>query len=685
MNTTVKICGECGNSIPASSRDGRCPICMLGLGVDTVSFTPSPGGQSAPAPAPMDTIDDYEKLEMIGSGGVGVVYKAWQKSLSRMVALKTLREGSLASQAEMKRFKAEAQIAARLQHPNIVPVHEVGERDGVLFFSMEYVEGKNLAEVIGRTPISPLRAARYVRTIAQAVHYAHTRGILHRDLKPGNVLLDEKDQPRITDFGLAKLTDVDGDPTVTGVVLGTPSYMSPEQASGDRKHVSARSDIYSLGAILYDLITGRAPFRAETPVDTLRHVLESDPVSPRLLNPKVPHDLEVICMKCLEKDPAHRYATAEDLAHDLGRFLRQESIRARPPSTSTRAWRWYRRNPVLGTVVGLMMILGLLQGGSAYVLRRVALENNQNTANILASYLREHFEKFTRPLKSCAEDPALRNIVAQAGSDLASASNSAYAFLERASTNTSLGLAAEARTLVLMTLDGKTIARFPTSHGPPVLDRRWRAYYQGTRHLLEHAPGTVYFSPLFRSIEDGSYKFGLTTIVRDPEGNRPVGILALMINTGRVEDRLLISPIQGQDVMVLAPPDPADTNLVAHPGAYYAVLSPETRSDRRPPGPIDIKQMERRPDYWYDAWSGTPGGRMVAKAKIHGTDYYAVVKSVARRWPSLSFHIFVVLVGLSLSVLGAMAAKKRLEYGALRPRKRARLVRTALRWIIPQR
>ena len=262
---------------------------------------------------------------------MGVVWKARQASLNRTVAVKMILAGKLAGEAEVQRFRREAEAAANLQHPNIVAIHEVGEHDGQHYYSMDYVQGRDLGALVRESgPLPPARAAECLKTIAEAVHFAHQRGTLHRDLKPQNVLMDAAGVPRITDFGLAKFIERDDSLTQTGAAMGSPSYMPPEQAAGHLDQVGPHSDVYSLGAILYELLTGRPPFRAETAVATMRLVMESDPVPPRKLNPAVPPDLETICLKCLEKNPARRYPSAHALAEELGRFLKHEPIQARP-------------------------------------------------------------------------------------------------------------------------------------------------------------------------------------------------------------------------------------------------------------------------------------------------------------------------------------------------------------------
>ena len=331
---------------------------------------------------------DYELLREIARGGMGVVYKARQVNLDRIVALKMILAGQLASEEDVRRFYQEAEAAANLEHPGIVPIFEVGEREGQHFFSMGYVGGPSLAELIANGPLPPKPAAEIVKLIAEAIAYAHERGVIHRDLKPANILMargqvrgDQSKsqtvlvptpegrsetadyfQPKVTDFGLAKKSEGGSELTGTGQILGTPSYMPPEQASGQTQHIGPLADVYSLGAILYCLLTGRPPFQSDNVMDTLLQVLEQEPVSPRDINPRVPKDLETICLKCLQKDRRKRYSSAHALAEELGRHLRGEPILARPVSKMEYAWRWCRRNPVVASLTSLIALL--LVGGT---------------------------------------------------------------------------------------------------------------------------------------------------------------------------------------------------------------------------------------------------------------------------------------------------------------------------------
>jgi WD40 repeat protein len=307
------------------------------------------------------TFGNYELLEEIARGGMGIVYRARQVGLDRIVAVKMLLAGPLAGKDFVQRFRTEASAAASLQHPNIVAIHEVGFAEGQHFFAMEFVEGLTLAQLVAKGPLPARQAANYLKTIAQAIHFAHERNVLHRDLKPSNILIDSAtDQPSVTDFGLAKRLESETDLTLSGQVLGSPNFMSPEQATAKRGAVGKHSDVYSLGAILYYSLTGRPPFQGETLTDVLQQVANDDPLAPNLLTPGVPHDLETICLKCLEKEPSARYQTAQELADELNRFLRDEPIEARPVSPLEKAWRWCRRKPALASSLSLIIILILI-------------------------------------------------------------------------------------------------------------------------------------------------------------------------------------------------------------------------------------------------------------------------------------------------------------------------------------
>ena len=421
-------CLHCGTVLPANTPEGLCPTCLLGRGLDWVAtarnspaveaLTETPCPANPVAGTKLRYFGDYELVEEIARGGMGVVFKARQLSLNRLVALKLISAGTLATPDLVKRFKAEAEAAASLTHPNIVPIYEIGEHEGQHYFSMGLIEGPNLREALAaransevRTGQSEIResatpansayepkaAAELLATIAGAVHYAHQRGVLHRDLKPGNILLDANGQPHLTDFGLAKLVQKESTLTLTYAVLGTPAYMSPEQARGDTRAVTTATDVYGLGAVLYEMLTGTPPFGGGTSAETIRQVLDKEPRRPSFWNPAVDRDLETICLKCLEKDPERRYRSGEALADDLNRWLRREPIVARPVTRFERARKWVRRRPAVAALLttSTLLLVTLALGATAYSIHlntvRNRLEDNlyvAETANAFAAWER---------------------------------------------------------------------------------------------------------------------------------------------------------------------------------------------------------------------------------------------------------------------------------------------------------
>jgi len=297
---------------------------------------------------------NYELLQELGRGGMGVVYKARQKDLDRIVAVKMILDSNLASEEHVRRFHEEARAAARVEHPGVIRIHEVGRFDEQHYFAMEYIEGASLSAHAAQVEISFTEAARLVQRVARAVDHLHRQGIVHRDLKPSNILIDRDREPHVTDFGLAKVFRTGSQSTATGVIVGTPSYMAPEQATGDSGQVGPASDVYSLGAILYELLTGRPPFREETPLDTVMKVLSAEPPLPRTVNRRVPRELELVCLKCLARAPGDRYRSAAALAEELDRFLKGAPLDVRPPSVFDRLKRWGRREPALAARLGVL-------------------------------------------------------------------------------------------------------------------------------------------------------------------------------------------------------------------------------------------------------------------------------------------------------------------------------------------
>jgi tRNA A-37 threonylcarbamoyl transferase component Bud32 len=343
---------------------------------EDVTLAPSTarGGEAATA------VTGYEILGELGRGGMGVVYKARHVKLGRLVALKMILSGAHAGEGDLARFRMEAEAIARLQHPNIVQIYEIGEQDGRPFLALEFCGGGSLEKKLGGGPLPPKEAARLAETLAQAMHAAHEAGVVHRDLKPANVLLTKDGTLKITDFGLAKKLDEAGQ-TASGAIMGTPSYMAPEQAGGKSAQIGPHTDVYALGTILYERLTGRPPFRAATQLDTILQVVSDEPVPPGQLQPKTPRDLETICLKCLQKEPRKRYASAAALADDLRRFQNGEPVRARPVGRLQRGWRWCRRNPVgAGLVAALLLGTAVATGLAVWALgerNRARLEKEE--------------------------------------------------------------------------------------------------------------------------------------------------------------------------------------------------------------------------------------------------------------------------------------------------------------------
>jgi TolB-like protein/Tfp pilus assembly protein PilF/predicted Ser/Thr protein kinase len=374
MTTAKRVCAECGATVFADAPQGVCSVCLFRTGLvsrdngDDEAFEPTVARM-------LKDFGDYELLQEIGRGGQGVVYRARQKSLNRIVALKVIGLAHWATEAHVKRFRLEAEAAASLNHPYIVPIYEVGERDGACYFSMGLVEGGQLDAVAKREPIPLRHAVELIAKLARTVHHAHEHGILHRDIKPGNILLDAKGEPHLTDFGLAQLVETESTVTRTLEVLGTPSYMAPEQAAGNNTQLTSATDVYGLGAVLYQLLTGHAPFAGGTTYETVQLVLDTEPRQPRLWNPRVDRDLATICLKCLEKDPQRRYPSALALAEDLERWLKHEPIQARRIGVFSRGKKWVRRNPttalLAASLVALAAALGLMIWKSEFISRPV--------------------------------------------------------------------------------------------------------------------------------------------------------------------------------------------------------------------------------------------------------------------------------------------------------------------------
>src|SRR5262245_50477379 len=365
--TPEQVCGPYPDLLQTVEYRWR-KMCRIRADLDVLFPRSSDSSPQVPEEIVLPRIPGYDVEAVIGRGGMGVVFRALQVRLNRLVAIKMALAGEYAEPHERERFQREAEAVASLRHPNVVQVYDVGEVEGRPYFTMELVEGGSLAQKLAGTPQPASQSAALLATLAAAIHTAHATGIVHRDLKPANILLTPDGTPKVTDFGLARRLDGGAGLTGTGIALGTPSYMAPEQVGGKADAVGTATDVYALGAVLYEVLTGRPPFKGESAAETLQQVISQDPVPPSRLNAKVPRDLETICLNCLHKEPGRRYASAAALADDLGRFQNSRPIRARPVGLVERAWRWSRRNPVAAAQVSTALaLLGLAIGGGLWL------------------------------------------------------------------------------------------------------------------------------------------------------------------------------------------------------------------------------------------------------------------------------------------------------------------------------
>jgi eukaryotic-like serine/threonine-protein kinase len=531
------------------------------------------GGQE-PAPPPPRVLGDYELLEELGRGGMGVVYRARQVSLDRPVALKMVRAADGASVSEVQRFRNEAAIVARLDHPNIVPVYEVGEHDGRLYYSMKLIEGGSLAAHLDRFRADPRAAARLMVTVAQAVHHAHQRGILHRDLKPSNILLDPSGQPHVTDFGLAKRITTDSELTLSGALVGTPCYMAPEQTSGHKGLVTTATDVYGLGGILYTLLTGRPPCEGETLVETLDRVRDCEPSPPGAVNRLVDRDLETVCLKCLRKEPAERYGSAEALARDLERWLAGEPIKARPVGRLGRLGRWCRRHPALAGAVVAAVALALAVTVKAVSVARdrsarleeEVLRSNLYAAQGVASTALWQLERLSAPVVETAESPELRGLLARGDRKglrrffAAVQLQRFFARVKRKYDDPGRGLARPGgvsafETWYVLDSAGRMGALAPTPGDPTILGRDFsgRDYFRGAlRHGGERGRASVHVSRVFHAENLGLYKFAISAPVRAGGGPKaPVlGVVAATITTASTLGALQLNDERHTAVLV---------------------------------------------------------------------------------------------------------------------------------------
>jgi serine/threonine-protein kinase len=409
--TPEEICADCPELLPEVRKRIRL-MRIMEAELEVLFPSPMPDrGANTSLPlhsaGKLPDIPGYRVEAVLGRGGMGIVYKARHLRLNRTVALKMLLVGPYARPQELERFQYEAEAVAALRHANVVQLYDVGDLDGRPYFTMEMVEGSSLQAKVAGTPQPAAWAAALTATLAGAVHHAHEGGIVHRDLKPANVLLTADGTPKVTDFGLARRLEDEKGVTLSGVPVGTPSYMAPEQARGDKNAIGPSTDVYALGAILYELLTGRPPFRADTPTATLHQVVGEEPAPPTRLNSRVPRDLETICLKCLQKEPAHRYGSAAALTDDLRRFERGEPISARPPRALERAAKWVRRRPTAAALLAgaLLMLAGITAAAVWYAGDRAWLRAEARSRDQQANAALDDAENHLNALRAKLNDP----------------------------------------------------------------------------------------------------------------------------------------------------------------------------------------------------------------------------------------------------------------------------------------
>jgi predicted Ser/Thr protein kinase len=559
-------CAECGRGVVSGPTGKRCDRCTIALACTVADEVA--GAQSALAGIEPLNLGRYELLQELGRGGMGVVWKANDAELQRVVAIKFMHPWVYDGEQQRKRLLSEARAAAQLQHPGLVAVYEIGEHAGRPFIVMEYVDGTNLGDIIAETPLAADRAARYLVRVAEAMHYAHERGVLHRDLKPNNILIDRNELARVFDFGLARHNAPQSQTSSANTLGGTLCYMPPEQAEGRGERMDRTSDVYALGATLYACLTSRPPFIAETPLETLRQVLEAEPSPPRALNRDVPLDAQQICLKCLAKDPRQRYATAHALAQDLGRFLRREPIVARPPALHYRVRLFARRHPAFSALLSVAGLLLGMMAGSAWLFRHDALDSNVQAARLAAGSLLGELALLGRAVESRATDRELAAEVAHGSTP------TQYALLQRAFESqlfatARLGL----RSWLLLDDTGKVLASWPARERRTD-DRSFRDYYLGAvkrANQVGRSPDQVYYSRVFRSLIDGAYNFGISHVVRGEHGS-VVGVLVAFVGTSSTESIPGFSSEDRKTVLAARCDDPPPRALAGRPTPTHVIM-----------------------------------------------------------------------------------------------------------------
>lgn len=645
-----KACARCGLRYPADAAAGLCPRCLLRGAKSTRAATlPRPWGK-------------YTLLEVCGEGGMGVVYRAYDGAADRVVALKMLHARELASDDDVRRFRAEARRTSSLRHEHVVRVLEVGEHDGVHFFTMDFVDGLTLADRVAELRGRPRAAALLLKKLAEAVHHAHQRLILHRDLKPANVLLDGE-EPRLVDFGIARRLGSASD--TAGLVAGTIQYMAPEQLDPTQEQTSA-VDVYGLGAVLYELLAGHPPFEGASALEVARKIEAAAPVPPRAIDPRIDVDVERICLKCLAKNPRDRYQSAAGLAQDLGRYLAGDAVLARPLGSSERAWRWVRGHPLpvalgatalllLGTVAVVAVSVARAQEQE---LRAEVLETNAFAARALSGAVLFELSTLADELGALARD-------AKTAAALRGGSGSVA--MEGWTRTVELG---SFDSVFLFDASGTGRARVPEGSGKVIGEPwSWRDYFHGAAALGAQGLREIYVSRAYRSRESGTARFSLAAPIYDDDG-KWLGVLQAAIETdamfGRLDARS--GDPRGSVVTVVGRGDregPADVlpddwlvllhDNVAH-GSIHRVQSPALPPALPVPGPqLAVSRQAAAVDARYlDPVPGFEGPWLAGVAPVGGTHLAVIVQTRSDEAIASAARLASRLVG-AVAVASAVA------------------------------
>jgi tRNA A-37 threonylcarbamoyl transferase component Bud32 len=651
-------CVACGAPLSAGVLGGACPRCLLTGALDDASANTVLPPVATRLPA---RFGEYELLERIARGGMGVVFKARHLRLQRVVALKMIADGELASELDVHRFHAEAEAAARLEHPNIVPIHEVGEHEGHHFFTMRLMEGGSLAGHMARLRGEPRRAAELMAAVARAVHHGHQRGILHRDLKPPNILLDAEGRPHVGDFGVARHLEK-ASLTQTGAVVGTPAYMAPEQAAGHVHGLTLAADVYSLGAILYELLSGRPPFVGDTAAHVLQQVREAEAPPLRTLAPGVDRDLETLCHKCLEKQPERRYGSAEALAEDLERYARGEPIHARPLGRGQRTWRWFLRHPLLaGALAVVAWLLVTTAAGALHVAhgqlqarREEVLAANTQAALSAAGAVLYQLEAYRDAVEWAARDSAAIDGLRREDTE------ALHRYLQQMDGDATRQRGLRLRdgsspfsVWLVLDRDGMVRGRWPRSDEHVLgQSHAWRDYFQGAASTARKGGSGAYVSRGFQSVVTGLHLFAVSAPIYDAE-HAWLGVVVAMSTTGPTLGRLQLDAPGAREprVVLVAPVDAprggstafreSESMVVVHqdlrPGETR-VLEPATRehvrqalhrAPRAGPESPQFPQWDQvvTSEAHVDPVRPADGPWLAAFAPVGSTDYVAIVQT----------------------------------------------------------